>query len=74
MLVTKDEFKLLNVYEVFEKGINCIKIINERHEIIKVRNEYKVINSELGLGIMEEHDIPSYIANKLEFNLLNFKQ
>lgn len=70
MIVTKNEFELLSLYEVFERGIKCIKIIDGNHEIIKLNNEYKVINSHMGLGIMEENDIPYYIANKLEFRFL----
>lgn len=70
MIVTKEEFKSLNLYEMLCRGINCIKISNDRYEIIRVRDEYKVINSNIGLGIMEEHNIPNYISNKLEFEIL----
>lgn len=70
MIVTKEEFKSINLYEIFNRGINCIKIINERHEIIRIRGEYKVINSDIGLGIMEEHNIPHYISNKIDCEIL----
>ncbi|WP_394524299.1 hypothetical protein ACF0HT_14050 (plasmid) [Staphylococcus xylosus] len=70
MIVTKEEFKSLNLYEMFNRGISCIKIINERYEIIRIKDEYKVIHSDIGLGIMEVHNIPNYISNKLDCEIL----
>ncbi|MGZ0075791.1 hypothetical protein ACVXZY_10555 [Staphylococcus aureus] len=40
MFVTKEEFKNLNVKEVFESGKNFIKITDGRHAIYWVNDRY----------------------------------
>ncbi|WKD06964.1 hypothetical protein QQG27_06380 [Staphylococcus aureus] len=44
MFVTKEEFKNLNVKEVFESGKNFIKITDGRHAIYWVNDRYVVLD------------------------------
>ncbi|CAC8464262.1 TPA: hypothetical protein PBS48_002015 [Staphylococcus aureus] len=65
MFVTKEEFKNIDVEQVFKDGHNFIKITNGRHEIFKVNSRYKIIDYKKGIGLTETNKIPKYIQNKI---------
>ncbi|HBI0976532.1 TPA: hypothetical protein I2107_RS12775 [Staphylococcus aureus] len=65
MFVTKEEFKNIDVEQVFKEDHNFIKITNGRHEIFKVNSRYKVIDYKKGIGLTETDKIPKYIQNKI---------
>ncbi|HDC9329435.1 hypothetical protein APV47_05815 [Staphylococcus aureus] len=65
MFVTKEEFKNIDVEQVFKEGHNFIKITIGRHEIFKVNSGYKVIDYKKGIGLTTTNKIPKYIQNKI---------
>lgn len=65
MFVTKEEFKNIDVEQVFKDGHNFIKITKGRHEIFKVNSRYKIIDYKKGIGLTETNKIPKYIQNKI---------
>lgn len=65
MFVTKEEFKNLDIENVFNTGGNFIKITDGRHAIYHLEKGYKVIDYKKGIGLSEERKIPKYIKCKL---------
>ncbi|MGS3632276.1 hypothetical protein MHBAU10_10070 [Staphylococcus aureus] len=55
MFVTKEEFKNLNVKEVFESGKNFIKITDGRHAIYWVNDRYVVLDHKKEICTRKKH-------------------
>lgn len=55
MFVTKEEFKNLNVKEVFESGKNFIKITDGRHAIYWVNDRYVVLDHKKAIYTHKKH-------------------
>ncbi|HDK3231828.1 hypothetical protein OIN93_11750 [Staphylococcus aureus] len=64
MFVTKEEFKNLNVKEVFESGKNFIKITDGRHAIYWVNDRYVVLDHKKRRFVPAKA-YPKYIKRKL---------
>ncbi|QHW36864.1 hypothetical protein GZH82_05740 [Staphylococcus ursi] len=62
MLVTKEEFKALDIKSVFESGNNFIKIKDGKHAIYHVNGKYQVVESD---KLYPTKRIPKYIKTKL---------